>query len=732
MSEKRKGTFGAEDPDTFINTKISGLSSVGRSVYFTRLRERQAAQAAQARRATTAETIEQVLEESKRAEQQALEEAIQTEEVAAKERRQLFDAGLMAADRLLPAITGSITITDELARDLRAAITSEIQTASSYYNRANLNDIIDEVFYIAVDRTPGVPPSTPALGYIPNAQTPSIFVNDVPVPCYKKFLDDLKGKVTIGARINPSLQLLNVNEIIDYLYNWGPLAGRLRAHNVSRFRNKVREFIINKLSIRFGFTCQGAIGGQYLAKATSNALKSNNFELLVAVNLGTQFNTELTVVEEAADSRVAYAHAEGEYGRPLMEDYSDDTVRMAKGAKVFNQSQESYNSETGDYDSDYEGDDGTPPPFDPNNIMEIFSTDNLQDFFDNFLNKVLGFIVLEKGECRDFPTVYSVNLICAIKDPASSVGIGKILLGAAIHCLKGAAAVPRHRQFILELAGGYTNIAGLCAYSALGFGPNTTLYGANCFPDYSNLPMLMDLNSVTLDELLDLVLGDARLKHPLCIVTNPHLQILIAMLENLYSNLQGGGMCPGNEQIQIAFNISKNLTAAVQGYLDGLAAPGGVAAPAAAPGGVAGIAAIFQTIIDFKKGLISKVLASVAPSAASPASIFNNLSLGQQVNLVLIKLYELALNLNGLAQPDKDFLNALLAPNRVPMGSLGHMLAVGYSPAGMPPLQIFGGGKNKKTKKAKKTKKVKKTRKLKKVKKTKKVKKVKKNKKSRK
>lgn len=63
----------------------------------------------------------------------------------------------------------------------------------------------------------------------------------------------------------------------------------------------------------------------------------------------------------------------------------------------------------------------------------IFSMDSKFDilFLQNKSDdNVLGFVIAELGECKREPNVYAVNLIC------SQSGLGKLLLGACLYCIK--------------------------------------------------------------------------------------------------------------------------------------------------------------------------------------------------------------------------------------------------------------------------------------------------------
>ena len=104
-------------------------------------------------------------------------------------------------------------------------------------------------------------------------------------------------------------------------------------------------------------------------------------------------------------------------------------------------------------------------------------------------DSVLGFIVAELGECAKEPNVYAVNLIC------SQSGLGKLLLGACLYCIKYNDDVSEKRC-ILELAHAYKNTPGFFMYTKLGFNLDDSLIGKEgvCFFDILHLPMSVTLN----------------------------------------------------------------------------------------------------------------------------------------------------------------------------------------------------------------------------------------------
>ena len=104
-------------------------------------------------------------------------------------------------------------------------------------------------------------------------------------------------------------------------------------------------------------------------------------------------------------------------------------------------------------------------------------------------DNVLGFVIAELGECAREPNVYAVNLIC------SQSGLGKLLLGACLYCIKFNDDVSE-KKCILELAHAYKNTPGFFMYTKLGFNLDDSLIGkeGECFFDYLHLPMSVSLN----------------------------------------------------------------------------------------------------------------------------------------------------------------------------------------------------------------------------------------------
>jgi hypothetical protein len=122
------------------------------------------------------------------------------------------------------------------------------------------------------------------------------------------------------------------------------------------------------------------------------------------------------------------------------------------------------------------------------------------------IGKVVGFIIVQYGECKTHPNAYAVNLICTRSIDGYSIK-GSLLLGAYMYCIKQTDHA--EQIGVLELAFGYDNIAGFFAYTKMGFDKDYTLVKEGCFEDYENLPMSVDLQKYSLETIIGLATGIA-------------------------------------------------------------------------------------------------------------------------------------------------------------------------------------------------------------------------------
>jgi hypothetical protein len=167
---------------------------------------------------------------------------------------------------------------------------------------------------------------------------------------------------------------------------------------------------------------------------------------------------------------------------------------------------------------------------------------------NNKLATVVAFIIAEVGECRDKPNTVSVNLIC--KTTQTPPFKAHILLGAYLYCIKHSNY---DQEGILELAGGYDNMAGFMSYTKLGFNYDPRLYGDNCFDSFDNLPMSVNLIKMAPETIINLVgdvsnrridnIDDPTMLYKLKDYKNTHKRELSILqnISNMYYRLELGG-----------------------------------------------------------------------------------------------------------------------------------------------------------------------------------------------
>jgi hypothetical protein len=120
------------------------------------------------------------------------------------------------------------------------------------------------------------------------------------------------------------------------------------------------------------------------------------------------------------------------------------------------------------------------------------------------LEKIVGFIITEIGECKKLPRAVSVKLICAKQRTIK----GSLLMGAYFDAIKNSHY---DQQGILELARGYLNVSGFLSYTNMGFNKDTTLFDKDCFDDFRTLQMSVDLSEIDTATIIAMASGT---KHP--------------------------------------------------------------------------------------------------------------------------------------------------------------------------------------------------------------------------
>jgi len=108
---------------------------------------------------------------------------------------------------------------------------------------------------------------------------------------------------------------------------------------------------------------------------------------------------------------------------------------------------------------------------------------------------VVGFVVVEIGECHKLPNTASINLICA-REFENHKNAGRTMM--ALFCYFILSSPSLDQRGILEVAGGFENPGAFCMYQKFGFKPDYSLYSATddweCFNWATLIPMMVDFN----------------------------------------------------------------------------------------------------------------------------------------------------------------------------------------------------------------------------------------------
>jgi len=125
---------------------------------------------------------------------------------------------------------------------------------------------------------------------------------------------------------------------------------------------------------------------------------------------------------------------------------------------------------------------------------------------------ISAFLIVQKGECVNYPDVWTVQLICGTPGNADA----RLLLGLYCYALK----VLDYPMGLLELSGAYENKAGYCLYTKFGFqepiAESLSHIGWEDCPIFSedNLPMILDVRAMNTDNIFAVVHGQPSMYPP--------------------------------------------------------------------------------------------------------------------------------------------------------------------------------------------------------------------------
>ena len=132
----------------------------------------------------------------------------------------------------------------------------------------------------------------------------------------------------------------------------------------------------------------------------------------------------------------------------------------------------------------------------------------------------VGMLIIETGECKleGFTNTPVLRLICA----RSGEGTTLIYYYVQAMCYSYHELKKQECRYgLLELADHYNNIRGLCAYDKFGFREKYSILRNDCFGLPESLPMIVDLEKVTYDDLDNVIASGYRIpqlntSEPLC------------------------------------------------------------------------------------------------------------------------------------------------------------------------------------------------------------------------
>ncbi len=368
-------------------------------------------------------------------------------------------------------------------------------------------------------------------------------MSKAPIPLFftsainKEFIERFKQpqlppQVQSQLRINvPAIweyQVLTLFEFLEKLDNRTTRSTRrtqqqLDAHYQDvkvKNRTKMKEFMAQYL-------CRGKIGLRYGVRAVERALEHDDYDVLIITNKEIEEDVDLEygdsqesvtsnfdsqppdqrLIDLADDMTLPAVAAPDDSQDPDDSQGPDDSRQTGMYEDIDLEDDEDSDDSEGSYDSessyDSEGSDAHAPLFRPESTGKGTHADlrkwkkqkdDSKAIREKKMRSLVGVVIVQRGECEYYPDDYAVNLIC-VKDDAVA-GTGPLLIGLYLYTILERRRTTGHLQLgLLELAGGYYNIAGLCLYSKFGFAPDINMATPRCFPHPGNMPMSLHFPS---------------------------------------------------------------------------------------------------------------------------------------------------------------------------------------------------------------------------------------------
>jgi hypothetical protein len=376
-----------------------------------------------------------------------------------------------------------------------------------------------------------------------SSATPPFFTTDINNDFLRKYQPDMIPALSAGY------VMLTLFEFLEKLDNrttrW------TSKQDESAHYQRVKQ--LNKENMRkylAQYLCRGKIGVGYGMRAVERTLTSDYYDVLIIASpeinkdviddSGSEGSVTSNMDSQPPEQRLRELAAEAELPPVAVPgDYESDEPEVPGDYLDLEGMEDEEDSE----EEDYQGRPGPawrPEPKGRNNAAQIRNLKKQKDDSAEIrkikLQSVMGFLIVQKGECSFRPNDYAVNLIC-VKDGAEP-GTGQLLIGLYLYTI--LKRPPPVQLGLLELAGGYYNISGLCLYSKFGFVPNMDFSVSGCFDYPGNMPMILDFNRYNVQSIRDaknivcaIVAGDKYhqgFKLPICNVKK-NQSVVVALRE---------------------------------------------------------------------------------------------------------------------------------------------------------------------------------------------------------
>ena len=123
-------------------------------------------------------------------------------------------------------------------------------------------------------------------------------------------------------------------------------------------------------------------------------------------------------------------------------------------------------------------------------------------------SKISAIIFAQKGECHEYPDIWTVRLICATPGTKDA----RTLLGLYCFALKTI----RQPIGLLEVAKSYNNLQAYCLYAKFRFEEAYNYEGWQGCAKFTHMPLVVNLHYLQIKDIIQIVSGERYFKNKLC------------------------------------------------------------------------------------------------------------------------------------------------------------------------------------------------------------------------